>query len=95
MDWGEIENLKAALDFSGSSEMWKAVRPAFAERTHLECFTEVMPFTACFICMWPANSPFLFVCIIINIIINEQDLVTYRLYHLNEPVQLINSRDEI
>ena len=26
-DWGETENLKAALDFSGGTEMWKAVRP--------------------------------------------------------------------
>ena len=26
-DWSKTENLKAALDFSESSEMWKAARP--------------------------------------------------------------------
>ena len=36
----------------------------FAERAHLESSTEVRLFVAYFTCTWPANSPFLFVCII-------------------------------
>ena len=36
----------------------------FAERVHLECCTEVRLFVFCFICTWPTNSSFLFVCII-------------------------------
>ena len=36
----------------------------FPEFAHLECCTEVRLFVACFICTWPANSPFLFVCLI-------------------------------
>ena len=30
----------------------------FPERAHLECCVEVRLFVACFICTWPANSPF-------------------------------------
>ena len=56
---GREENLKAVLDFSGSSGAG-----LFAECAHLECCTEVRVFVACFICTWPANSPFLFVSII-------------------------------
>ena len=34
----------------------------FAKRVHLECCTEIRLFVACFICTWPANSPFFVVC---------------------------------
>ena len=36
----------------------------FAEHAHLECCTEVSLLDVCFICTWPVNSPFLFVCVI-------------------------------
>ena len=36
----------------------------FAEHAHLECCTEVRLFVTYLICTWPANSSFLFVCII-------------------------------
>ena len=44
--------------------MESSVSGLFAERANLECCTEVRLFVARVICMWPANSPFLFACII-------------------------------
>ena len=35
-----------------------------AKCAHMECYTEVRLFAACFICTWPANSPFLFASVI-------------------------------
>ena len=59
-DWGETGNLKAALDFSGGSEIWKAMRPGCSLNMPIGMLDRSEAEDACFICTWPANSPFLF-----------------------------------
>ena len=57
------ESKGGAPFFSVGSEMWKAVRPGWwLNLAHLECCPDVRLFVVCFIWAWPANSPFLFVC---------------------------------